>query len=262
MLSKLKTMTKIQKSIQSLLMAYVMSAMAADALAGSYSFTGGYGGSGAFTEDAEYRFFKFVADGTSTVTLETVSYGGGNLVDGTPVTAGGFDPLLTLLEPSGLVISVIPLNAGDTFSKPLVAGAGWDDKDPGVLLDSYYQGVLDAGTYWLALTQAFNLVDGTHNNYYSVDSGFTQDGNYTGTLNGCVPNSDPFCNFLGENKNGDWALNITGVLSAQAEATFNPPAPPPLPTQPTVPEPSTLALFAIGLGALRLGRCRLRQLND
>jgi hypothetical protein len=245
-----------------LMMAFAVCDLANEALAASYSFSGGYGNLGGFTQDDEARFFSFVADGTSAVTLETVSYAGGTLVDGTPVTAGGFDPLLTLLQPSGLVISTIPLNAGDTFSKPYVAGTGWDDKDPGVLLDSYYQGILDPGTYWLVLTQSFNLVNGANNNYYSTATGFIQQGDYTGALNGCLPATDPFCNFLGENKNGDWALNITGVVSAQAESTFDPPPPPPLPVRPdnTVAEPPTLALLGLGFAFMRWNRVRLGKL--
>jgi hypothetical protein len=95
--------------IQSLIMACMLLAAADEATAANFSFIGGYGEPGGFTQDDQYKFFSFQADGSSTVTLETVSYRDidGILLGNTPlgnppvtVTGGGFDPMLTLFRPT------------------------------------------------------------------------------------------------------------------------------------------------------------------
>jgi hypothetical protein len=216
----MKTMKR--NLIQSLIMASSLLMATNLANASVFSFTG------SFTPDPpkfqysddQYQFFRFQTDGTSTVTLKTVSYAGGTLAQsGVTVTGGGFDPMLTLFRPNGLVIDQN------------------DDLDPGVQLDSFLSGVLAAGTYWVALTQSFNLVNGIYYDPNSGNNGFTQTGNYTGPLNGC--SNGQFCNFMGENRLGDWALNITGVVSAQTVSVFVP-----------VPEPDEYQLLLLGAGLM------------
>lgn len=246
-------------TIQRLIVACILTGAVAEASAGSYSFTG------LFTQDDQWQFFSFQADGVSTVTLETVSYNGGTLSDNTVVAGGGFDTLFTLLQPgTGLVLSMFP-SGTEVFDKPLVTATGWDDKGlVGVtyIADAFFQGILDAGTYWLALTQSMNIVDGINGNYYNSASGFAQDGNYTSdpiTGYGCTPGT-AFCDFnSGTNRLGDWAVNIQGVASAQTEGSFNT-DPPPIPEKPNtnaIPEPSSLALFGIGWAAMFRKRGRL-----
>ena len=168
---------------------------------------------GNFVLDAGHQFFSFTSNGVSPVILETISYGGGVLAGGSVLAGGGFDPMLTLFHSSGLVI-------GQN-----------DDKVPGVQLDSFLQGVLTPGTYWLALTQSFNLSNGDYFNPNTANAGFTQTGNYTGPLFGC--SNGQFCNYLGENTSSNWALNILGATSAQSETQFIPP-PPPIPAVSTI----------------------------
>jgi hypothetical protein len=120
-----------------------------------------------------------------------------------------------------------------------------NDDIGGGQLDASLYGVLAAGTYWVALTQSINPVNGIYYDPNSGNNGFTQTGNYTGPLNRCSDTSLPFCLFGGtENRNGDWALNITGVDAAQAETEFKP-----TPDN-QLPEPSSLALLFFGLAVM------------
>jgi hypothetical protein len=213
--------------IKSLIMASMLSVAADVATAANFSFIGGYNNLpyNGFAQDDQSQFFSFQADGTSTVTLETVSYAGGTLSQSAvTVTGGGFDPMLALFRPNGLVI-------GQN-----------DDMGPSAQMDSLLSGVLAAGTYWVALTQSLNLVNGIYYDPNSVNNGFTETGNYTGPLYGC--SNGQFCDFLGSNRNGDWALNITGVVKAQTETEFKP-----TPDN-QVPEPSSLALLFLGLAVM------------
>jgi hypothetical protein len=69
---------------------------------------------------------SFTADGISTVTIRSYSYGGGTNDAGTPISATGFDPNLTLFDS---------------------AGNWYTDRDDDVLLDFQFSGVLPAGNY-------------------------------------------------------------------------------------------------------------------
>lgn len=209
--------------LQQLLLAGALSCAATQsATAANFAYNG------TFTADDDYAFMSFVADGVSSVTITTTSY-----------ATGGFDPLLTLLAPDGLVLHIN------------------DDIDPGVILDAtmddaLFGGVLPAGTYWLAITQSNNLVNGTRGNYYQPSSGFTETGNPNFTDQfGC--SNGQFCaygEFGGLNRTNAWALNIQSVLSSTAPSHFfNPPSAPPIPTV-SVPEPSSIALLFLGLARL------------
>jgi hypothetical protein len=83
-----------------------------------------------FTENLanpnQTRSFAFTADGTSTVTIRSYSYGGGTNAAGATIAAVGFDPNLTLFD---------------------AAGNWYDERDDDVLLDFRFIGVLPAGNY-------------------------------------------------------------------------------------------------------------------
>ncbi|MDD5035530.1 MAG: DVUA0089 family protein [Methylococcaceae bacterium] len=189
---------------QRLMLAGVLFAVANEAPALAFS--------GTFSSDDQYQFLSFKADGTSQITLETTGY-----------AAGGFDPYLTLFASSGLVLKE---NDDGATNAP----------------DSYIKGVLAAGTYWLAVTEAINQSNGL---YFANGFAFTRTGNFTGPDYGC--SNGKFCDYLGQNRTGFWALDVTGVVSAQLESSFPAPPAPPIPT---VPEPATIALMGLGLAGM------------
>lgn len=194
---------------------------------------------GNFVNDWDYQFVKLtVASDNTLVTAETTSWRNN----------GGFDPFLTLLDNNGKILSQND-NKNDTDPDP----ANW-------ILDAYVQTSLDAGIYWIAISQFANPIDASNNNFYTPTTVNTHDGfvqttsNYTNTdIFGCGTN---FCsldlsNFSVVSKSSYWALDLLGVTSASKESGFNPPAPPPLPPQPpAVPEPGSLALMFAGLSLL------------
>ena len=212
--------------IKSLLVACSLLGLANEAYATvAFSFTG------SFIQDAQSQFFSFQINGATTVALTTVSYAGGTLADGSRVTGGGFDPYLTLYQSNGLVI-----------------GANDDIATDGIQLDSSVQLTLNKGIYWVSLTQAFNLSNGNHYDPSSANNGFIQSGDYTGPLFGC--SNGQFCNYMAENRFSDWALNITGAISAQAESAF----------VPAVPEPDEYIMLLAGASLVAF-QVRRKQKN-
>ena len=74
--------------------------------------------------------FFFTADGTSTVTIRSYSWGGGTNAQGTTIADGGFDPVLTLFDSTNGDyildrddISSTPLNLDFQLSQVLAAGS-------------------------------------------------------------------------------------------------------------------------------------------
>lgn len=175
--------------------------------------------SGTFTQDNGVLQLLVGVLAPSTFTAQTTSY-----------AAGGFDPILTLYDPSGAFL----LNN--------------DDRD-------FFNGEFDAfigpipllpGVYTLVLTQSPNFGTTT------LGGGFDFDGTPSFTLQACVdagncdvsapPPCDAFVDFFGNCRGNNYAGNfeITQVDTA-------------------VPEPGTIALLASGLGGLLIRRGNPRR---
>jgi hypothetical protein len=216
---------------------------AAGSHAASFSFQGMFG------QDKDIAFFKFVTDGSGDITLRTYGYAGGVLSDGTPVDAGGFDPLLTLYDDTGLMVYQSP----DCLYACLNDDGASVDTDPitGNAFDSLFVGTLGAGTYWLALTESNNYGDPHLYNNFGWD-GWT--GNQTSTNFGCSPSTgNPFYEWDCATRNGQWALDIWDVTSAESvsrDVVTSQFQPPPPPSPPPLPEPSTFTLLGLGLAGL------------
>ena len=197
--------------------AAVFLSMSAAASAASFSFTG------AFNQDDDIRLFSFDLAATSTVTLQTWSYGGGTNAEGAVIPAGGFHPVVSLFSPSGMLM--------DSVSEGL-CGPQMMDSATGLCGDAYMQKSLDAGSYTVALTQFFNVPVGP-----TLSGGFLQagTGNFTGPT--C---SDPGGSFLDtadidcDQRTNQYALDIVGVDAAAA-------------ADGAVPEPASLLLFVPAL---------------
>ena len=64
--------------------------------AANFSYTG------AFSADDDVQLFGFTVNAVSTVTIQTFGYGGGVQSDGNVVSAGGFDPMITIFNSAGI----------------------------------------------------------------------------------------------------------------------------------------------------------------
>jgi hypothetical protein len=194
-------------------MAGLLAISASSLLAGSFSFTG------TFVTDDQVELFDLTLASTSSVTFETLSYGGGTNSLGNTIDPGGFDTRLTWYQSDGTEIgSDDGGHCGDTNSYL------------GACNDAFFNGTLAAGSYILALTQDGNDPNG------ALSDGFSEQGNPNFTATGACAQ---FCDSLsGDQLTGNWAVDILAVDSASAQSS--------------TPEPGTTALTGIGLYLLGL----------
>jgi hypothetical protein len=190
----------------------------APAWAETVSFTG------SFHTDDELTLFYLTTLNPSTISANTWSYGGGVNTAGDMIATGGFDPVLSIFDAGGM--QLLDGFNSDGVCPPL-------HSDLGNCFDSALSLPLPAGSYILALSQYDNLPNGP-----TLADGFSEsgNGNFTGTLTG-NPGGGPFLDQFGNQRTGQWAVDISGVDTAAA-----------------VPEPSTMILVATGLGLILLGR--------
>jgi hypothetical protein len=195
----------------------LLSAVAVSAVtASNLSFTGAFSAS----DDAQY--FTFSTSGATTI--RTLSYGGGTNVAGLVVPAGGFDPLLNIFDQTGAQVGAFDNSAiGGGCAAGITAGTDG-------CLDSYFNGLLDPGTYTLVLTQFDNILNGS-----TLGDGFLSQ--YACSALFC----DTFDQTTG--RSGAWAVDLISVNSAtEIVAT---------------PEPGSIALAAGGAVLLAMLRRRV-----
>jgi hypothetical protein len=190
--------------------------------AANFSFTG------TFSQDDEIQAFSFIVGAPSLVTLITYSYAGGTNANGLVIPDGGFDPILSLFDSSGVLI-----DDNDDGSFPDVG----IDPTTGSDFDTFLQSLLAPGTYLAVITQFDNFATGP-----TLADGFDRqgEGNYTGVDFG--PGSGSFFDVDGFQRTNAWAFDILNVQDAQV-----------------VPEPSTWALVSLGVLALISHRWRRQQ---
>ena len=151
----------------------------ASALAANFSFTGNLAG------DNSIKLFSFALASSSNVTLRTWSYAGGTNAAGSSISAGGFDPVVSLFLGSGA--SALLIDANDDGLGVAIDPVTGNDFDS--LLQAF---ALPAGTYTVALTQSANFAIGP-----ALGDGFLGAGN-TGF----------------DGRTSAWALDMLGVNRA------------------------------------------------
>jgi MYXO-CTERM domain-containing protein len=176
---------------------------------------------GTFAADDQVQLFDFAISTDSIVTLQSWGYGGGTNAAGTTIPAGGFDSFFTWYAADGTLIGTDDQSCGSAGS------------NNGVCLDAYAQISLSAGSYVLALTEYWDLPNG------SLADGFSQQGAGDFTASGAC---GAFCDVFGNTDNGNWAVDILSVDSASEQTA--------------TPEPGTLLVGAGGLFVLALARRR------
>jgi hypothetical protein len=128
------------------------------AQAANLSFTGN------FTNANDLPSFIFTADGISTVTIKSFSYGGGTNANGTPISSGGFDLNLALFRESGVGVA-----ERNDIAQP-------DN------LDFNFSSILSAGNYQAIIFANGNYFDGEVEGS-NLSRGFTNEGDFFGRTN-------------------------------------------------------------------------------
>ena len=202
---------KALRSAAFALLAALSSASAADF---SLSFTG------TFSDDEDIQLFNFTLGSTSDVTIRTLGYHGGTNAQGAIISAGGFDPVLSLFDSSQTLIGF-----GDDINFPIVL-------DALITIPS-----LTAGTYTVALSQFARIP--------TVGIGGTISGNLADSFS--PSGTEGFVDFLGFQRTGAYALDI--IVDERDGGQ---------PPVGTPDSGSTLMLLSLAFGGLIAVRRRLR----
>lgn len=164
---------------------------------------------------------SFSLTSPSDVTIYTTSYGGGMNLNGTTTAPGRFQPNITLYNSTGFVVAT----QSPSFS-PIAnpdPSNGW--KGDGDLQDTD----APAGMYYVTLTDWQNQMSVTSTGLNTSDAAGLQ---FSG------PGGTSFADVQGNNRTGDYALNISAMPLGGG-------------TSPTsVPEPGTFLLLIPGLAPL------------
>ncbi|NUZ04817.1 DVUA0089 family protein [Piscinibacter koreensis] len=205
---------KTKKTLARLLLAAGLAATAQAASADAYT------ARGSFARDDDVRFFSLTVSTAGLVTATSIGYAGGTGVNGQTIGRGGFDTMLYLYSSAGSLLA----QSDDGVNAAT-------DPVTGLAADAGLSIVLGIGNYLLALTQYDNSALG------DLSAGFFNAGagNFTPALSGNCP-ATSFCDWTGNARTANWALNITGVTS--------------------IPEPASLGLAFAGLAVAGLLRRR------
>src|SRR5579871_5386254 len=179
------------------------------ATAGSLSFTG------IFTQDDQLDIITFTAPGANTV-VRTWGYAGGINFAGNTISAGGFDPVLSVFDATGgglLGTSLLLASNDDGLDQCPASAPNCVSPDP--LTNSAFDSLIvlngldPGGQYALVLSESDNLPVGP-----DYAAGFSQagQGNFTATEFPC--GGTAFCDANLAQRNGAWAVDILNVGTA------------------------------------------------
>jgi hypothetical protein len=211
--------------IKALIVAFLTATLGAVAMQASVdSFTG------VFPGDDFVSLFEITVGPDSSLVAQTFGYAGGTNGNGTVIPAGGFDPVLSLFDPTGALIQI-----NDD------GGCAKVGKDPvtGSCFDSFLSqtNLTTPGIYTLALTEAPNQAQDSlgQPDTFIYPAGT---GNFTCAMYGPGSPTSPFCDINGDQRNGNWALDVSGsAVTSVKDVTA------------TTPEPSSYVLLLLGCGA-------------
>ena len=189
---------------------------ASTAGAGNLSYTG------QFDYDNDVQLIRFSVAELSTVGLRSWSYAGGVNAAGQTIARGGFDPIITLFDGSGMLVAQQDDGECNRVGADAVTRQCWD-------VNLSLQ--LGPGSYTASLQQ--------YNNY-SVSDNLADGFYYQGEQNRAFRNG--FVDEMDVRRNGSWALDLLNVQP------FAEPA--------GVPEPASLGLFGLALAGMTAVRRR------
>jgi hypothetical protein len=187
---------------------------------------------GTFITDDQIELFSFnVGAANTVVTMLTYGYGGGTNGAGTVIPSGGFDPILTLFDPAQNEVGFSDggnCSHNGQHARPVIGCA-----------DDYMQQTLGIGTYILALSVYSNYANGP-----LFSDGFAEAGQGNFTCGFVGSGSGAFCDPQTQD-NGNWAVDIIGINSAQ-DVTG-------------VPEPASSFILLSGLTTIYFLRRRYQR---
>lgn len=149
--------------------------------------------SGTLNTDDGVSLFDFSVDAPSRVGIRTLSYGGGRLADGTDISSGGFDPILTLFDSNNNFIA-------DNDDR-----GGRSDPTTGTAYDSRIVRSLTPGTYTVAVSQYDNFHNRSSGNPPLTGFGIQNNPTFTAT-NGC--SAGQFCDVTGDSRTNQWVAEV------------------------------------------------------
>jgi hypothetical protein len=156
---------------------------------------------GNFAADNTVQFFNFTVNTDSNVTLKSLSYAGGTQADGTVISAGGLDPIL----------SVFDVSTGNRIAQNDDGNSSNVGTDPvtGQTYDTFLQTFVNPGQYTVAVSQYDNFAgENLSDPFPNADQR-----NFTNQFN-C--SAGQFCDFTGDSRTNFWAFDILNVNLATA----------------------------------------------
>jgi hypothetical protein len=181
---------------------------------------------GTFSQDDHLETFSFSIPTSTTVTIRSYGYAGGTNGNSQVIARGGLDSFFSVFDSAGTLKQTNDDVPGISPVDPATSNA----------FDAIIQQVFAAGTYTLVLSQTDNTPLGG-----LLSDGFSQTGNGAYTCAEFAGTSGPFCDAGGDQRNGNWALDISGVATASD-------------TTSGVPEPASILLVGSAATAFVLRR--------
>jgi hypothetical protein len=188
-------MTSFNMSQALIALAIGVLGITSSAKAADFSFRGN------FPADDTVQFFNFTVNTGSDITLRSLSYAGGTQADGTVISAGGFDPILSVFDSStgNQIAQNDDGNSSNVGTDPVTRQT----------YDTFLQTFVNPGQYTVAVSQFDNFA-GTN-----LSDPFPNAGqrNFTDKYN-C--SAGQFCDVNGDSRTNFWAFDIFNVNLATA----------------------------------------------
>jgi hypothetical protein len=187
------TIANISKALTALAIGVL--GITSSAKAADFSFRGN------FPADDTVQFFNFTVNAGSDITLRSLSYAGGTQADGTVISRGGFDPILSLFD----VSTGTRIGQNDDGNSSNVG----IDPVTGQTYDTFLQTFVDPGQYTVAVSQYDNFAG------ENLSDPFPNAGqrNFTARFS-C--SAGQFCDATGDSRTNFWAVDILNVDLATA----------------------------------------------